>query len=84
MFASLREAAGKASYQGKADNLQELLALLKSKFGGDLARLLDAADTDPERIVILVNGRNVGHADRKEISLSEGDEVSLFPPVSGG
>ena len=84
MFASLREAAGKASYQGKADNLQELLALLKSEFGGSLARLLDAAETDPERIVILVNGRNVGKTDRRQIPLTEGDEVSLFPPVSGG
>jgi molybdopterin synthase sulfur carrier subunit len=84
MFASLREAAGAPAYEGDAHDLKDLLVQLKSEFGEPLARLLDAAESDPERIVILVNGKNVGNADRRKFTLSEGDEVSLFPPVSGG
>lgn len=50
--------------------------------GATVASLLDALglDQDPQHLMILVNRRQV---DLDHV-LSDGDEVHLFPPLSGG
>ena len=35
-------------------------------------------------ITVLLNGRNITEIDGVMSALSEGDEVAIFPPVSGG
>ena len=37
-----------------------------------------------ERIVVLVNGRNISFLDGLATTLEEGDVISIFPPVYGG
>ncbi len=82
-YASLREAAGKSCTIVKAGDLQELMELLVGSLPS-LKEALLAAIKDRDRIVVLVNGHNIGTKRLSTVSLSEGDEIALFPPVSGG
>lgn len=84
LFATVREAAGTASVCLEAEDASEILDLLKERFGLSISRLLEDLDSDPDRIVILINGRNPGRVRSLSKRLSDGDEVAIFPPVSGG
>lgn len=35
-------------------------------------------------VIVMRNGQRVGNADAKNIIVSEGDEIAVFPPVAGG
>jgi molybdopterin synthase sulfur carrier subunit len=37
-----------------------------------------------EYLTILRNGKDIEHLDGLETTLSDGDELSVFPPVAGG
>lgn len=77
-FALLREAAGKdaetVELEGTAPVLGDLLDTLARR-GGSLGNLV------LERPVLC--SINMNYAGRDAV-LSEGDEVAIFPPVSGG
>ncbi|MFC7046849.1 ubiquitin-like small modifier protein 1 [Halobacteriaceae archaeon GCM10025711] len=47
-------------------------------------RVLDENGDLADHINVLRNGQNVQHADGLDESLDDGDELALFPPVSGG
>ena len=84
MFATVREAASASSVQLDARDLDELISALSDRFGKRLRRLLDESRSDPERLIILLNGRNIPLARSGSLTLADGDEISIFPPVSGG
>ena len=84
MFATVREAAGTAEAELDAANLAEVLDRLGRMYGKPFAAILRGFPNDPERLVVLVNGRNVYGREARATALKEGDEVSIFPPVSGG
>ncbi len=84
MYATVREAAGVAECELEAQSLSQVFDLLSGRFGSRLARLLSRSLTDPERLVVLVNGRSVRRGASGDPALSDGDEVSIFPPVSRG
>jgi molybdopterin synthase sulfur carrier subunit len=84
LFASVREAAGRSDCDIDASNLGELIESMKSRFDPALARILVGREADPESVVILVNGMNIGRTPAGTVRLSDGDEVAIFPPVSGG
>ena len=46
-------------------------------------RVLDDGEV-ADHINLLRNGRNVHHEDGLSTTLEAGDELALFPPVSGG
>ena len=73
----LRKAAGVPEYQSSAASVKEVLKEVKSKYGPSVDRYLAAS-------VITVNGRNIHELKGSRTRLSDGDEVSLFPPVAGG
>ena len=77
-FALLREAAGKdaetVELQGEAPVLGDLLDALEGR-DGSLGKLVR------ERPVLCAV--NMNYAGREAV-LVEGDEVAIFPPVSGG
>lgn len=83
LYASFRELAGKAEMQLTASNLEDAMIQV-GESAPALAKILNEASTDRERFVILVNGHNIGSRSLSSITLKEGDEIAIFPPVSGG
>ena len=84
MFATIREAAATSEIEVEANSLGEVLTVLKTIFGRRMRAILEQAEKDPDRIVVLVNGINVSSRGSAGAILRDGDEVSVFPPVSGG
>jgi len=84
MFATVREAAGTDTVNLEAESVAEALERVSQRFGRSVKRLLDGLASDPESIVVLINGKNPGHSRALAQRLSDGDEIALFPPVSGG
>lgn len=82
LYADLREAAGREVVRVTADTVDAVLDELSSSCPG-LSRPLARARSSPDLIVVLVNGRTV-RRDGWSAGLSDGDELALFPPVSGG
>jgi MoaD family protein len=84
MFATVREAAGAAEVELAASTIKGLLKALVREFGDGMAQALSGAEQGSDGLVILVNGRNVQLTRSRDILLKDGDDVALFPPVSGG
>lgn len=84
MYATVREASGASSLELEASDLLSLLRALGSKYGAELARILESWNSDGDGIVVLINGKNIGSKGPRNVKFFEGDEVAIFPPVSGG
>lgn len=84
MFATVSEAAGIDIIKLEAKDVSDILKRLGETQGPAFRRLLNELASDPDKIVILINGRNPGYPRAIVQTLSDGDEVALFPPVSGG
>ena len=86
LFADLAEIAG--------DRVIPVDATAGDTVGDALDDLLDAHPALRERVIeddgvadhinVLRNGRSVYHDDGLSTTLEDGDELALFPPVSGG
>jgi len=81
MYATVRELARTSELEVDAGSLSELMRILSLRFGSQFSNLVKAGNAD-DGIVILVNGQNV--AFRPDMMLRNGDEICIFPPVSGG
>ena len=73
MFAAAREAAGTGRAEIRARTVGEALDRARAEFGRDFSSVLD-------RCRVWLNGEPV----ELGRSLSDGDEVAVLPPVSGG
>jgi len=84
MYATVREAAATAEVELQASTVGELLEVLGRMFGRGMEEITAHAEEGSEGLVVLLNGRNVMLVGGKDQRLSDGDEVAIFPPVSGG
>lgn len=84
MFATVREASRKSEWLVEARDLSDLLGKLGEEFGDKFDAMLKESYEDPDRLVILVNGRNAGRGRGDGVAFVDGDDVAIFPPVSGG
>lgn len=75
LFASAREAAGRADDELEASTLAEALAAARAAYGPAFSEVLDHAR-------VWVNGDEP--PDGESAVLADGDEVAVVPPVSGG
>ena len=73
LFAAARETAGTRQVELNAATVGEVLELARAHFGPEFSAVLD-------RSRVWVNGEPAP----PETVLSEGDEVAVLPPVSGG
>jgi molybdopterin synthase sulfur carrier subunit len=87
LFANLAEIAGdrRVSVDVESDaTVGDALSALLDGRPALAARVLDDGGDLREHINVLRNGENVRAADGLETAVDEGDELALFPPVSGG
>ena len=75
LFASAREAAGVGTAEFEADTVGEVLEHARVRFGDDFARVLAGS-----RVWLDGDEPNLGDA----TPVTEGGEVAVLPPVSGG
>lgn len=73
LFAAARQAAGTRQVALSAATVGEVLDQARSRFGSDFASVLDGSR-------VWLNGEPALPAN----PLSDGDEVAVLPPVSGG
>jgi molybdopterin synthase sulfur carrier subunit len=83
LFANLREIVGHPSVVLEANTIREVLKALRSEHPALHPLLCEDGEVRPY-ITILVNGENIRDLEALATSLSDGDEVAIFPPVSGG
>jgi molybdopterin synthase sulfur carrier subunit len=83
LFANLREIVGQPRLVLEASIIREVLTALRSEHPALQPLLCEDGEVRPY-ITILVNGKNIRDLEALATSLSDGDEVAIFPPVSGG
>ena len=83
LFANVREIAGSPEISLSAHSIGELLDSLVAMHPALQDVLFDDGDLRPY-ITVLVNERNIRDVGGVQTTLADGDEVAIFPPVSGG
>lgn len=84
-FAKFREMFGAETPLSVSDGASVLDALLQ--FAETISQAKEElfdGDVLKEHVVLMYNRERIDAEDAAEISLSDGDEVVLYPPVSGG
>lgn len=83
-FATFREAVGQKTlereYPGET-TVGDVLESLAEEYGMDLFE--DDGELR-DQLSIMRNGKDVVHIEGRKTPLSDGDTLSVFPPVAGG
>lgn len=83
LFAHIREIVGERELFLNSTTVNGVLDALTS-MKPDLREVLFEDGALRPYITVLLNGRNINEINGVQSILSEGDEVAIFPPVSGG
>lgn len=86
LFAAVRDSFGERrlvvpTYAGQS--VRDLLAVICDGVAQEQAIFTRQGVPRPE-LVFMVNGRNIAFLQGLETALHAGDEVAVFPPMSGG
>jgi molybdopterin synthase sulfur carrier subunit len=73
LFAALRELAGASEVEAEADTVAEVIEVLSARYGERFSRIVEVGSA-------VVDGERVD----RETVMTDGQEVALLPPVSGG
>ncbi len=84
LYATLRSLSGSSELHMEADDLSGLERALRARCGSQIGTLLGSGTRPFEAVVVLVNGVTLRPDAKCTVTLRDGDEVSLFPPVDGG
>jgi len=83
LFANFREITKTNELEIDGTTVREILGILCKKFPGIEKMLFKDKNLQPY-VNVFLNGRNVLESGGLEIAIRPGDEVAIFPPVSGG
>lgn len=86
-FATFRADVGQKTVEREypdGSTVGDVLAALEEEYEGLQGALLDEDGEIREQLSVLRNGREVVHLEGAETPLSDGDTLSVFPPVAGG
>jgi molybdopterin synthase sulfur carrier subunit len=85
-FAQIKEILGADSSLEYPDgtSMKELLKSLRQRAGESESQLFSREGELHSHLVLMMNGKRVYEEEIESIKLSEGDEITLFTPVSGG
>ena len=87
LFATLRLKLGIAGLEIETDKpvtIMQLLKLISQKLNTDIIPELIKNGEVMVGTILLINGKNILHADKLETLITEDCEVSVFPPAGGG
>ena len=68
----------------EATDLKKALANVASQYPAGLELLFDKDGGIRRHIIIQVNHKRVAASSAEEVILKDGDEIVIYPPVSGG
>ncbi|WP_292466953.1 ubiquitin-like small modifier protein 1 [Methanolobus sp.] len=86
LFANLREIAQTSSLSLTGDTVKKVLLSLTEQYPS-LNELIFETGEELKLcgyINVFLNGNNIKHMEGLDTILSDGDEMGVFPPVSGG
>jgi len=83
LFANFREFTKSGELEIEGNTIREVLERICRKYPGLENMLFKDGNLQPY-VNIFINGENVLGSGRLDSSLKHGDEVAIFPPVSGG
>jgi MoaD family protein len=86
VFADYREIIGKEMELifSEGNTIGELLAELCDRYPALRQEMFASTGELKEFINIFINGRNIAFLGDMDTPLTDGDTISLFPPVAGG
>ncbi|MGB8216343.1 MAG: ubiquitin-like small modifier protein 1 [Candidatus Methanoperedens sp.] len=83
LFANFREFTGTKELEIEGITAGEILEILCKKFPGFEKMLFKGKSLQPY-VNVFLNGRSVLESGGLEAVVKAGDEIAIFPPVSGG
>ena len=84
LFANFRELIGEKSLSLNGSTITEIVDNLSAINPDFKSAVQDESGRLMGYVTILVNGKNIKLLEGVDTALSSGDEVAIFPPVSGG
>jgi molybdopterin synthase sulfur carrier subunit len=83
LFANFREFTKTGDLEIEGNTIRDILEKICSKYPG-LENILFKSGDLPPYVNIFLNGKKIPGSGGLDSSLKHGDEVAIFPPVSGG
>jgi sulfur-carrier protein len=83
LYANLRTLTGQSELTLAASDLEQLLQTMIGQYP-QLKPFLYEQDELKTRLIITLNGQILDPSTRLQTTLTEQDQIAIFPPVSGG
>lgn len=82
-FANFREFTKTNELEMEGSTVREILEIICNRFQG-MRKILFKDGNLQSYVNIFLNGENIFGSDGLDKTLQPGDEIAIFPPVSGG
>ncbi len=82
-FANFREFTKTNELEMEGSTVREILEIICNRFQG-MGKILFKDGNLQSYVNIFLNGENIPGSDGLDKTLQQGDEIAIFPPVSGG
>jgi molybdopterin synthase sulfur carrier subunit len=85
-FARFRELLGKEvpAEPGEGTSIASLLRAVSANNTEGHEALFDERGEIRRFVIVMVNGTRLGPGEAERVTVSDGDDIAVFPPVAGG